>query len=1102
MSEWEQPRERAEWTHPRRAAKEIITYLSQVEPVIDQFAQDDHSYGAGGGDDEEDDDDNDVGREQMMDNILEELKHQTASIMEDRQGSVVAEKIARRLTPLQLRTMLSRCRGYMLSLANNRYSSHVLQTLLSVAGPVVEAELSEDGDAHSAEAGDEVDRMQDVVLSLVSELSGAWAELLADISGSHVGRGFLQVLGGLPILSEKRGRQSRHAHSIGTAVGPARMGGRNSSSGNMAAAAAAAKSKGSGSSSAAVDPEALEKWSTPYKHRVPRSFVAALGEVTSELAALPPRELQTLACGTFGCPLLVMLLRVHSNLSTATAPAAGNGDDEEQRAFPADLVMAMPCLEQESAAMRIVRKVLEWDDQERSAEVVYAISGENTASHFLEAVLWLSPRAFFQELYHRCFEDKLLEFCEHGVSNFLIQAALQRADDKALAEKMVGAIADNASELLKARRAGVLWRAAQACVRLGLKPKTQTKLLEHIAVAVQAGHTGAPPQAAPPASSGDADEDDEGEGRGQDGTLSSAPAAADAFKAARAWVPALLSPRLPREGGLDRLFLNVPGARIVQNALLFDPPVAAPVLKAVAALPEDLLAAIARDNMGSRCLLDPILEAAGGRGGGRGAGGGKGKNKPAEDARRAILRAFRGHLVAMACDRVAWHILVKCFRGVDMKEKRAMAEELGSGGEQAWSRMSGYPSGRSVLTECMVERYSRSPHEWEEAFKSRDNRDKMLTEIFAVESSSKSSSSSSSTRQAGGKAGKDGVAGGSADGGGGGNGRQRAAGLAPSPFNSQASNGEDGGRGKEKRRRQRGRGKRGKSSASGGLAPDSGADGGGDAGAAESGDAPEPPGDKPTTGKRKKRSESESRGHGSQAEAAAVDAADEDDAAGATSKKKKRKNKANEESSARTEGGGEAPAPEKIWKNKMKMKRRHQESGSTLDEHGVNGGDQEGGVGTAAAAGDSEGTGTEADALVGVHRAATANGDMQAQIPTTTKNKKTKTKKKIKIKHNTEISGEGGEAGGGKGAEGTAAESEVPVGKVDGADGKDEGVGGKKGKKKKVKTESKAGEDDEPKWKAVKTPPKRNGSGVVAVEEPKAVGSSGKKKRKSGFRLF
>lgn len=61
-----------------------------------------------------------------------------------------------------------------------------------------------------------------------------------------------------------------------------------------------------------------------------------------------------------------------------------------------------------------------------------------------------------------------------------------------------------------------------------------------------------------------------------------------------------------------------------------------------------------------------------------------------------------------------------------------MAEELAGGREQSWSRMSGYPSGRAVMTECMVERFSRSPREWDEAFKNRENRSKMLEEILAV----------------------------------------------------------------------------------------------------------------------------------------------------------------------------------------------------------------------------------------------------------------------------------------------------------------------------------------------------------------------------------
>lgn len=375
----------AEWTHPRRPAKETISYLTQIEPVLDQFDEGDAQQLHR---DDDDNDSDDVGREQMLDNVLEEIKHQTASIMEDRKGSVVAEKIAKRLTPLQLRVVLSRCRGYMLSLANNRYSSHVLQTLLSLSGPVIEAELSvtagDDlevigGTQGDAGADPKADLLHDIVLSLVSELTGTWGELMADISGSHAGRGFLQVLGGLPILSEQRGKQSRHSHSIGTAVGPASRAVAGNATGLPVVTAAARP---------AVDPDALDKWSTPHKYRVPASFSAALAEATMELAALPTAELQSKLCGTFGCPLVVMLLRVYGNMTVE----ANSGQ--------------LPCLAGDSPAMVLVAKALEWEDEDRIAEVVYAMSGENTASHFLEAVLWLSPSAFFKELYQRCFDNR------------------------------------------------------------------------------------------------------------------------------------------------------------------------------------------------------------------------------------------------------------------------------------------------------------------------------------------------------------------------------------------------------------------------------------------------------------------------------------------------------------------------------------------------------------------------------------------------------------------------------------------------------------------------------------------------------------------------
>lgn len=249
------------------------------------------------------------------------------------------------------------------------------------------------------------------------------------------------------------------------------------------------------------------------------------------------------------------------------------------------------------------------------------------------------------------------------MSNFLIQVALQRVHDKTLAAAMVDAVGDHAAALLAGGRGGVLWRAAEACVRLNLKPQIQAKFVGAIGCAVEAGHSGQ--RHVPPTTGEGQKEHDTGGSVEVDVKTKPPPSSSDPFTAARAWVPALLGARLPGEGGLDRLFLNVPGTRILQNVLQFHTPVAAPVLKAVATLPEDLLAAVARDNLGSRCLLDPILGDTGTEQKGE-----KVKNKPAEGARRTILRAFKGHLLAMACNRVAWHVLIKLFKGVDMKEKR------------------------------------------------------------------------------------------------------------------------------------------------------------------------------------------------------------------------------------------------------------------------------------------------------------------------------------------------------------------------------------------------------------------------------------------------
>jgi hypothetical protein len=104
----------ANWNHPRRPAKETIAYLTQMEVVIDSL-----DLSAPESTDADDADDS-LTPQEVLDNVLEELRHSTASVMEDKKGSMVVEKLAKKASPAQLRLMLHRCAGYALSLANNR----------------------------------------------------------------------------------------------------------------------------------------------------------------------------------------------------------------------------------------------------------------------------------------------------------------------------------------------------------------------------------------------------------------------------------------------------------------------------------------------------------------------------------------------------------------------------------------------------------------------------------------------------------------------------------------------------------------------------------------------------------------------------------------------------------------------------------------------------------------------------------------------------------------------------------------------------------------------------------------------------------------------
>lgn len=139
------------------------------------------------------------------------------------------------------------------------------------------------------------------------------------------------------------------------------------------------------------------------------------------------------------------------------------------------------------------------------------------------------------------------------------------------------------------------------------------------------------------------------------------PAATDALKVSRVWIPLLLCLCLSANGGLDNCPLNISRVYMVKNILRFNPEAGAPVLKPVSDLPKSILAAIVHDSIGIECLLSPILQTC---------HGGNSHIAPAVEASQMVLGTCQGCMVDQACDGVAGKFLFECFYLSNLRTKR------------------------------------------------------------------------------------------------------------------------------------------------------------------------------------------------------------------------------------------------------------------------------------------------------------------------------------------------------------------------------------------------------------------------------------------------
>ncbi|RHY29878.1 hypothetical protein DYB32_004776 [Aphanomyces invadans] len=180
---------------PRRLEPDTLSYLEEVNESFVQNLKD-----------------GDVETSRMLLwNVLEEIAPRIASAASDRHACAYIEVLVDHMSAQQLRFFLHKMEGYFSHLWTNRYSSHVLQRVLSKVGAMVENEVkgeTTDDDDDDRAAG--VPEMATLVVTMCAEVQNEWLTLINDVSASHVMRAVFCALAGRAPVVEKRGKKGKH----------------------------------------------------------------------------------------------------------------------------------------------------------------------------------------------------------------------------------------------------------------------------------------------------------------------------------------------------------------------------------------------------------------------------------------------------------------------------------------------------------------------------------------------------------------------------------------------------------------------------------------------------------------------------------------------------------------------------------------------------------------------------------------------------------------------------------------------------------------------------------------------------------------------------
>jgi nucleolar protein 9 len=658
---------------------------------------------------------------------LREVNAEVASLAGDEHGSQSLEALAQIAVPYSetsARILLHSCSGYCLHLATHRFGSHVLQTILELAAtPLSTTDLALHDEAPSLASGEgaresSLPSLFDLILSVVDELSPHSSELAVHFCASHVLRTLLCVLGGVQMEARNVGSPSSVLASRRGWTKPTKKKKRKKNASDDSSSSIAphpwTMTIVYNTASSRVDPvdfrPTLEAWT-----------YALLGNGSDN----EPVASEELACHESAGPVLIVLLRVLTYSSDSARKQWLEGEKVTQNdknnapsiaGFRLGVAKNDPRYTKGSLADKVVRQILCWQDnateQKLASNVIHRLSADERGSHLVETILRLCPDEFHQAVME-CGDflnpSKLQGYVEHRVSNFVIQNLLLSVRSKEQAEtllKIMGRVISSGLAIDPAkRRRGILWRSVEIAAKYHVEQESLLKAIRLGFGAINAFSVN-PPEVTTATTEPDAE--------GVKKTKQRKKASNVQLKHC---IPLLIGLKRNQTDG-HTISLDAAGTRSVCHMLKFSPRLCQDTLHGlINEMSTEDLVSIAKDGLGSICLMDGILDGP--------------VNTPIfAEATKMLLSKLSGHWATLAGDRVGQHAVKKLFKALPkVDDKAKLVDELA----QAGNRLNGTAMGRSVIAACGVDGYLENRKQWRQrTVKLLTSEDSLLADVFPV----------------------------------------------------------------------------------------------------------------------------------------------------------------------------------------------------------------------------------------------------------------------------------------------------------------------------------------------------------------------------------